>query len=76
MTVAELAERYRAGELEKFVNTRTAAGWLGVNYETLLRAAKSGDATLRPVKVGAVYRWPSLLLLQAMGVEAGVVTST
>lgn len=54
------------------VDTREAAAWLGVNYETLLDAANDGTAPVAPLRIGRRFRWPTALLLEALGVPADV----
>jgi hypothetical protein len=68
VTVADLRP---PGACELTVDTRTAAAWLGVGYETLLDAAKAGAAPVAPVRVGRIYRWPTRPLLELLGMEDG-----
>lgn len=51
------------------VDTKTAAAWLGVGYETLLDAVKRGEAPVKPIRVGKVLRWPTAHLIELLGCE-------
>ncbi len=51
------------------VDTREAAAWLGVHSECLYDAAKAGTAPVVPLRVGRRLRWPTALLLEALGIE-------
>ncbi len=66
MTLAELAT-LRDGQLATTQDTKAAAEWLGVGYETLLDAARAGTAPVEPIRVGRVYRWPTVQILELLG---------
>jgi hypothetical protein len=68
-TLADIMAAHAADAFGPTVDTRTAADWLGVGYETLLDAVRDGTAPIRPISVGRVYRWPTLPLLAVLGID-------
>lgn len=68
VTLGELGR----GSLPATMDTREAAALLGVNRETLYDAVREGTAPVTPLRLGRCLRWPTALLLEALGVATDV----
>ncbi len=51
------------------LTTAEAASLLGVSVDHLWALARQGDAPVKPLKLGRVYRWPTARLLALAGLD-------
>ena len=50
------------------LSTAETAGLIGVSVDCLLEANQRGEAPVRPIRVGTRLRWPTALVLDALGI--------
>lgn len=65
MTAVALAE------LGLTLDAKEAAAVLGVSTWTLYETVKAGTCPVEPLRVGKRLRWPTALVLRAVGISAG-----
>lgn len=79
--LAALPERHDVGrltlddlrDLAPTLSTEQVAALLGCSPWTLYEAVRGGRAPVEPIRVGRVLRWPTLLILQRLGVDPAEV---
>ena len=69
MTDAAITLRSLA-DLPPTLDGHQAAEILGCSYWTLLELRKRGECPVEPLKLGRVLRWPTLKVLETVGVTA------
>ncbi len=64
MTLAEIAD------LPPTLDAKVVADMLGCSIWALYDSVKAGACPVEPLRVGRKLRWPTVLVLRALGLEA------
>ena len=67
MRLAELAEL--AQDMPPTLDAETVAGLFGQGTDSLYDQVRAGTCPVTPLKLGRRYRWPTVKILEALGVE-------